>query len=195
MLKKLIIFTLLNVILFASGGYDNGTATGKNKWSLDLTWNPFNKIKFGQSYAVISYGITDRIDLHGYISNHPGNYYTAYSGLFYQFYKSEYLDLATAIGIRKRYNRSWTHLFLPQLLYSYHINNQLSIGGSFVNVKDYQTKKKYSIAIDIAASFKLSYQSKNIDSVSFTLGAFKPTSYSSKTSFLPTYSIDIKFNL
>ncbi|SVD66626.1 uncharacterized protein METZ01_LOCUS419480, partial [marine metagenome] len=55
-------------ILSASGGYDNGTATGKGKVGLDLTWNPFNYFPEGQSYIVLSYGFTDKFDFHSYFS-------------------------------------------------------------------------------------------------------------------------------
>ena len=83
---KLICLLLFFSVLFGSGGFDNGTATGRGKLQLDLTWNPFDKIEFGQTYVIGSYGITDRFDFHGYISRHPEHYYTWYGGLFYQFY-------------------------------------------------------------------------------------------------------------
>lgn len=100
-IKNLIYILVFSSILLGSGAYDNGTATGKGKFGLDLTYNPFNIFKFGQSYAVMSYGITNKFDIHGYISNHNGNYYTYYAGVFYQFYKSNNIDLATSIGFRK----------------------------------------------------------------------------------------------
>ena len=61
-------FHFLSTIAIASGGYDNGTATGKGKLGLDLTWNPFNYFPEGQSYLVLSYGFSDKFDIHGYYS-------------------------------------------------------------------------------------------------------------------------------
>ena len=102
MKRNLTYMILFLSIVFASGGYDNGSSVGKGKFQIDLTWNPFNKINFGQSYIVVSYGVTDKIDIHGYLSNHYENYNTMYLGLFYQFFKSKNIDLATAFGFRKR---------------------------------------------------------------------------------------------
>ena len=95
----IIAFLLMPCCIWGSGGYDNGTATGKGKFQLDLTWNPFDNIKWGQTYAVMSYGITNRLDVHGYISHHVENYQTWYGGIFYQFIDTKRLDIATAIGI------------------------------------------------------------------------------------------------
>ena len=61
-------FLFLNNNLLASGGFDNGTPTGKGKLGLDITINPFNYFKQGQSYIVLSYGITNKIDIHSYYS-------------------------------------------------------------------------------------------------------------------------------
>ena len=89
-MKSILIYLLFfTSFAMCSGAFDNGTATGKGKFKLDLTINPFNKISFGQTYGVISYGITDRIDIHGYISDHSGNFTTIYGGIFYQFFKSD----------------------------------------------------------------------------------------------------------
>ena len=90
--RKLISLSLFCSILFASGGFDNGTATGRGRFKFDLTWNPFDKIDFGQTYCVFSYGITDRFDFHGYFSRHPGPFYTWYAGGFFQFHKSKKID-------------------------------------------------------------------------------------------------------
>ena len=48
-------FIFENHYLYASGGYDNGTATGKDKLGLDITLNPFNYFENGQSFIVLSY--------------------------------------------------------------------------------------------------------------------------------------------
>ena len=98
---KLIYLIISLSILFATGGYDHGTSAGKGNLDLSLTWNPFNYFEHGQSYAVIGYGLTDRLDIHAYYSymKEPinSNYY---GGLFYQLLNSKYFDLSTAIGIR-----------------------------------------------------------------------------------------------
>jgi hypothetical protein len=192
-LKNLISFSLYFSVLFGSGGFDNGTATGKGKFQLDLTWNPYNKIKFGQTYGVISYGLTDKIDFHGYISKDSKNYYTWYSGVFYQFYKSDKIDLATAIGFRKQFNESWTHIFSPQLLYTIKIVENMSISGSLVNVYNYSKKNNYGLAFDLGLNYTIPVKSKIIESVSINIGGFHPAVSSQNTFFLPAYSIDFKF--
>ena len=117
-----IIFLILFVnTVWSSGGYDHGTSTGKSKLQIDLTWNPFNYFENGQSYIVIGYGITNRLDIHGYYCDHS-NYNNGvdsyYYGLFFQFLDSKYLDLATAFGKRKMTNLEYDHFFFPQLLYN-----------------------------------------------------------------------------
>ena len=94
-----VIFHFSPSIVIASGGYDNGTATGKGRLGLDLTWNPFNYFPEGQSYIVASYGFSEKFDIHGYYSIPASGSDNYYLGLFYQFHKNKYLDLATAIGI------------------------------------------------------------------------------------------------
>ena len=97
MLLKLKIQLVLIIILFnstsASGAFDHGTSTGKNKIQIDLTWNPFNYFDYGQNYVVIGYGITNKMDFHAYYADH-GNYNNGvdsyYYGLFYQFIDSKY---------------------------------------------------------------------------------------------------------
>ena len=60
-------FTLLILIniyfsnmVHGSGAFDHGTSTGKGKIQIDLTWNPFNYFKNGQSYIMMGYGILER---------------------------------------------------------------------------------------------------------------------------------------
>lgn len=189
----LIIIFLLPYLTMASGGYDNGTATGKGKFQLDLTWNPFDKIESGQTYAVISYGITNRLDLHGYISHHIDSYQTVYGGLFYQFLDTKRLDIATAIGIRKRSDKNWTDLFMPQLLYTVHITDRSYLGGSFVNITSKKSETKNGTAIDVGIFYKLKYETKRIESIAIGVGGFHPATWQPDSFFLPTYSIDIKF--
>ena len=191
--KKLTCLFLLYSILFGSGGYDNGTATGKGKFQIDLTLNPFDKFEFGQTYSVMSYGITERFDIHGYISRHNGPFYTWYGGLFYQFYKKDKIDLATAIGIRKRFDDTWTHIFSPQILYTVNITEKVKIGGSMVNVYNYTTEKNYGLTFDIALGYTIPLKNSLLESVSINLGGFHPVTWSPDAFFLPTYSLDIKF--
>ena len=193
--QKLICLLLFYSVLFGSGGFDNGTATGKGKFQLDLTWNPFDNIKYGQTYGILSYGITDNFDFHGYFSRHSEPYYTWYFGLFYQFFKSDKIHLATATGIRKRVDKEWTHIFSPQLLFTTIITDKLTLGGSIVNVYDYDSKNNIGVAVDLALGYKINVKSKKIDSITINIGGFHPVTHDElKTYFLPTYSIDFRFN-
>jgi len=194
MKRNLTYMILFLSIVFASGGYDNGSSVGKGKFQIDLTWNPFNKINFGQSYIVVSYGVTDKIDIHGYLSNHYENYNTMYLGLFYQFFKSKNIDLATAFGFRKRMDRNNTQIFAPQLLYTLSLTEKIYLGGSFVNVRNNKFNKDYGTSIDIGLFHRLKFKTKRIKEISIGISAFHPTTWKPKTYFLPTYSIDIKFN-
>ena len=94
--SSIIFFVLFVSMIWASGGYEHGTATGKGKLQIDLTWNPFNYFENGQSYIVIGHGITERLDIHGYYCDH-GNYHNGvdsyYYGLFYQFLDSIFILL------------------------------------------------------------------------------------------------------
>jgi hypothetical protein len=193
MKQNLLCFLLLNSLIFSSGGFDNGTPLMKGKFRLDLTWNPFNVFKNGQSYAVIKYGFNDRINLHGYISDHKLNYKTWYAGVFYNFYSNDKFDLSTAIGLRKRFNRKWNHIFMPQLLYTFHINNKINIGGSFVQVQKFKPQKDSGLAIDLNVSYKLNFENETIQNIKLVLGAFHPSTNIGEQFFYPTYSIDILF--
>ena len=190
--KNLICLIILFTNVFASGAYDHGTAAGKNNWDFSLTLNPFNYFKQGQSYLVVGYGLTNKLDIHGYYSysNNSSNYY---AGFFYQFYNSKRLDLATAFGVRKYQRVSTNHLFLPQLLYSYKINSKIKIGGSFVNIKNMQSlNRNIGISEDVFVIFKIHENKKY--KIDFTLGAFKPVLWKPEQGeWYPTYSLDIKF--
>ena len=107
--SNLISLFLFITIVFGSGGYDHGTSAGKGKWDLSFTWNPFNYFYHGQSYMVLGYGLTDRLDIHGYYSDINKGNSNYYGGLFYQFYKSTSLDISTAVGIRKYINEKTKH--------------------------------------------------------------------------------------
>ena len=198
---------LFSSIILASGAFDNGTSTGKDKIQFDLTWNPFNYFKYGQNYIVISYGLTNSIDLHAYYADHS-NYNNGvdsyYYGIFYQFLDSKYLDLATAIGKRKMMDLDYGHFFFPQLLYNIKLIKNYSIGGSIVIVqKDINQLLKITstdwLAFDIAIFFPLTKyfkKYKNIEEVKIAIGAFR-TGLGNKilenSPQMPTYSLDIKF--
>ncbi len=189
----------LAIPLFGSGGYDHGTSTGKGQLELDFTWNPFNIIDFGQSYLVIGYGLTGRLDVHGYYSRQTDNQDNYYYGIFYQFFDKKYLDLATAIG-KRHYTVSKTNdLFFPQLLYNIKISKELTIGGAFVNIQRISDNALHprGTAFDIALYIPLSNAVKlpnYIDEIKLVLGIFNPGVFESDHGkFLPTYSIDITF--
>ena len=194
-MKKIILIALLLLpcSVWGSGGYDNGTATGKGKFQFDLTWNPFDRFDFGQTYAVMSYGITNKFDVHGYISHHSIGYQTWYGGIFYQFLNLKHLHLATAMGIRRRSDTNLSQIFAPQLLYTTLINERLYIGGSLVDVRDQSSYVRDGVAVDISIFYKLQFETKLIESISIGVGGFHPATWTPSTYFLPTYSIDFKF--
>ena len=208
MAKKTKLLTLLlPILLMASGGYDHGTSAGKGNWDISLTWNPFNYFEQGQSYAIFGYGLTNRLDIHGYYSyTHKGND-NYYGGFSYQFYKSKRIDLSTAIGVRKYRKESTTHIFLPQLLYTIRLNERIGIGGSFVDVrsaslfdnstrdKDTSTgsvQGKLGVAKDVFLMVNI-YENEKYK-IDITAGGFSPVLWEPKSGdWYPTYSIDIKF--
>ena len=208
-INHLIIFFLSFFIvnLSASGGYDHGTSTGKDKIQIDLTWNPFNYFEYGQSYLVFGYGITNRIDIHGYYSDH-GNFHKGvdsyYYGLFYQFMDSQYLDLATAIGRRRIKDLSYSHIFFPQVLFNLKLGRDYTLGGSLVNVKADSKSPLIKIenkwlTFDIALFIpikKYVSEIKIIDEIKIGIGIFsnRLNKESDSPIYLPTYSIDIKLN-
>ena len=134
-MKIILIIVFLTVVpLLPSGGYDHGTSTGKGLLELDFTWNPFNIFDQGQSYVVLGYGFTDRLDVHGYYSIHTEGFHTYYAGLFFQFLKSDKVDLATAVGTRINRKNKNSDLFFPQLLYTIKLKDGYSVSGCFMNI-------------------------------------------------------------
>jgi len=200
--QYLIILSLAIVPLFPSGGYDHGTSTGKGLLELDFTWNPFNYFEQGQSYVVLGYGLKDRLDIHGYYSIHAENFHTYYAGLFYQFLKSEKVDLATAAGMRINRKNKNRHLFFPQLLYTIKLKGEYSVGGSFVYIMDDENQSFESIPLAMDVTFfiplsrYLSYPDI-IKDLKLGVGLFNPVTNRALDSkqFIPTYSIDIKFGI
>ena len=200
MKKYFIILSLAVVPLYPSGGYDHGTATGKGLLELDFTLNPFNIFEQGQSYVVLGYGVTDRLDIHGYYSIHTEGFHTYYTGFFYQFLRSNKLHLATAAGMRINRENKNSDLFFPQLLYTINLKNGYSVGGSFVNIMDdvNQPVKSMPLVMDVALFIPLSRYLSLPDSVKdlkLGIGMFNPVTNSAVDpgKFIPTYSIDIKF--
>ena len=189
MKSKLIYFFFFNTFLFASGGYDNGSSAGKGLFDFSLTINPFNYFDNGQSYIIIGYGINDQIDFqtyYSYLHNGKDNYYF---GALYQFYESNRLDLSTAIGIRKYTNETKSNFFIPQLLYNLKINNRLSIGGSFVNIRE--KNKNLGVAKDIFMMFD--FYENNEYKLGFTFGGFNPVLWEPDFGeWYPTYSFEVK---
>ena len=200
MKQYLVILSLAVVPIFSSGGYDHGTATGKGLLELDFTWNPFNLLEQGQSYVVLGYGLTDRLDIHGYYSIHTEGFHTYYAGLFFQFLNSNKIDLATAAGIRVNKKNKKNNLFFPQLLYNLKLKDGFSVGGSIVNIMGdvNQSVESMSLAMDIAFFIPLNHYLSlpdYIKDLKLGVGLFNPVTNSAVDpgKFIPTYSIDIKF--
>jgi len=194
----LIILALFHFLLiekvFASGAYDKGTATGKGRFELSITINPLGIVPYGQNYAVLSYGINNKIDLVTYYSSHQNGTKSQYLGAFYQFFHSERLDLATALGVRYK-NSSKLDFFAPQLLYNYHINNNYSLGGSIVKVIENNNIKERGTAIDITLYKKMNSLINNkIKDAYIGFGVFKNSTAELKEDKLYLhYSIDFIF--
>lgn len=190
--------TVFSQTLYASGAYDKGTATGKNRFELSLTYNPIGLVPYGQNYAVLSYGISKNTDIVTYYSKHQNGTRSQYIGGLYQFFKSDRVDLATAIGIRNT-NSKKNDIFFPQILYNYKLPSQLSLGGSIVKVLELDSQKDLGNAIDISLYFPM----KRVESINdkieeafFSVGVFKNTqSNVFKDELYFHYSVDIIFSI
>ncbi len=195
---------MYNHTSFASGGYDNGTPAGKGNLDIDITINPLKYFGYGQSYVVWGYGLTKRIDFHGYASRAASGVDQLYCGFMYNFISNKYLDLSTAFGLRFR--QGTIHSFFPQLLYTIKLPKGFDIIGSsvlvyyttekFKNVNSYNTvQDKYTggVTYDIAvrAPLPIKKMPSFIRQIKFALGAFRGVSHN----WYPTYSIDFSFNL
>jgi len=191
-------------IAFSSGGYDNGTPAGKRHLNLDFTINPLNYFKYGQSYVVWGYGLTNKLDFHGYAARPASGINQIYGGLMYNFISNKYLDLSTAIGLRFR--KGAVDPFFPQLLYTIKLPKGFDIIGSvvlvyytdqkFKNITSYDVVRdnyKPGVTFDIALRLPLPVKKLPafIEDAKFTIGAFRGVSYK----WYPTYSVDIRFNL
>jgi hypothetical protein len=204
--KKLLIILFLvhNNNSIASGGYDNGTPAGKGHLDIDITYCPTKYIKYGQSYIVWGYGLTKRIDFHGYASRSASGINQIYCGFMYNFLSKKYLDLSTAFGLR--FMNGAVHSYFPQLLYTIKLPKGFDIIGSNVlvsytsekykNVTSYKIARdvyKMGITYDIALRIPLPIKKMPafIKQAKFAIGAFRGVS----RNWYPTYSIDLHFNL
>ena len=88
---------------------------------------------YGQNYAVLSYGLGHKLDIVSYYSSHKNGTQSQYLGLLYQFFESQKLDLATAVGLRHQNDGKWD-IFAPQILYNFKLSKDYSFGGSLVSV-------------------------------------------------------------
>ena len=177
-------------IAHASGGYDNGAPAGKGNLDIDLTFNPGDKIESGQSYLVWGFGLTDRLDFHGYVSHEANGTNQIYYGLMYNLYSNDWLDLSTAVGLRHR--SGVTDIFLPQLLYTIKLPQDFDIIGSAVSVYNVTEGYTRGVAHDIALRIPVStkYTPSIVKNAKFSLGAFRGAG---KTKWNPTYSLDLQF--
>ena len=190
---------LFNSRIYASGAYDNGSSNGKGIIGFDITWNPFNYFSKGQSYLVMSYGFTEKLDFHGYYSYSAKENDNYYLGMFYQYFNNKYLDIATAIGIRQYIPKSEKHIFVPQFLYTLHLFRGIRIGGSIIGIRKIDKisnllGKAFDIAL-IIPIIKNNPKEKGLKTIDFCLGAFKPALWVPKTDFHPVFSIDFKYKL
>ncbi len=200
MFKNIILIILISIFpVFASGGYDHGTSTGKGQLELDFTWNPFNLIESSPSVIAFGYGLTNRLDIHGRYSYHSDSEDHYYYSLFYQFADTKYLDLATAIGIRQYKESNIKDLFFPQLSYNVKFYKDLTIGGAFVDKRRIVDKKLQSdrTAFNIAVYYPLSSVvklPKYVHEIKIALGVYNSGVFGSdRGDFNPTYSIDVTF--
>jgi hypothetical protein len=189
--KTKLLTLLLPIFLVASGGYDHGTSAGKGNWDISLTWNPFNYFEQGQSYVVLGYGLTKQLDIHGYYSTTHNGGDNYYGGLSYQFLNTPFLDLSTAVGMRAYTDNSNLHLFLPQLLYTLKLSENIRVGGSFVDIRSQELETSKGIASDMFLIVNIYDNEKyNID---ITVGGFNPVLWEPEDEeWYPTYSLDIK---
>ena len=79
------------------------------------------------------------------------------------------------------------------MLYTRKIANNIRIGGSVLNVRNYESSENYGLTFDIALGYKIPFQSEKVESITINFGGFHPATWEPDTFFLPTYSIDIKF--
>ena len=185
-IRLIYLFFFCGTLFGEVGGFDNGTSSGKGNLDISLTWNPNNFFENGQDYIVLGYGMSKNIDLNYYYSHskYTDNYYY---GISYQFYRSSKLDLSTGLGVRNYTDKTLSHLFYPQLLFSYKINHKFNFGGSLVDIRCRNGKNSEGIAYDVFLRFLIKKK------IFFTIGAFNPVLWKSQFGdWHPTYSIVFK---
>ena len=106
-LLKLIYLFIFATILFADGGFDSGTSAGKGNFDISLTLNNDMIFPQGQSYIVLGYGLTDKLDIASYYSKSTENGSNYYTGILYQFIDNSRMDISSAFGIRKFSDNIW----------------------------------------------------------------------------------------
>ncbi|HMZ01566.1 MAG TPA: hypothetical protein PLW24_19110 [Burkholderiaceae bacterium] len=174
---------------WAAGGYDQGTPAGRGNLDLDFTLNPGDRVKNGQSYVVWGYGLTDRLDFHGYLSHEAGGTDQIYYGLMLNVFGGPWLDLSTAVGLRHRDGD--THLLFPQLLYTIKLPRDFDVIGSVTRVRNNSTGRSGLPTLDVALRIPLpdDWRPSLAKSWKLDLGVFR----NSAGSWNPTYSVDFKF--
>jgi hypothetical protein len=191
MSKNIVIFYILTTInIYATGGYDNGSAVGDGNLGLDFTLNPMDIVPYGQSYVTWNYGLSSYSSFHGYLSHEAKDGDNQiYYGLKYTFFENKNWDLATAFGFRDR--KSKRYIYMPQLLYTYKLLNGYDIGGSVVSVYNMSQSDYLGTTYDIAFRFPIEFNflKKYAKDIKFALGAFR----SASGRLHPTYSIDFRF--
>ncbi|NOY66773.1 MAG: hypothetical protein GXP13_05110 [Gammaproteobacteria bacterium] len=181
---------LISQFAYASGGYDNGTPAGKGNLDIDITLNPGDRIRNGQSYVVWGYGLTDKLDFHGYVSHEASGTNQIYYGLMYNFFSNSRFDLSTAFGLRHR--KGIVDAIFPQFLYTIKLKKGFDIIGSSVLV--YNTKQKFTVGTTLDVALRIPVPKSLTPSfakdVKVAVGAFRGAT---TTKWYPTYSIDFRF--
>jgi hypothetical protein len=153
--------------------------------------------------VVLGYGLTKRLDIHGYYSATHNGGVNYYGGLSYQFLNTPFLDLSTAVGMRAYTDNSDLHLFMPQLLYTVKLSGRISVGGSLVNIRSVSNSRrdkdtstgsvqgKFGVTKDVFLMVNIFENEKY--KIDITAGGFNPVLWEPKSGdWYPTYSIDIK---
>ena len=201
--KYILLASLLpSSLAYASGGYDHGTPAGKGNLDLDVTINPGDLYSGGprrlydkgQTYVVWGYGLTDRLDFHGYVSHEAAGTNQVYYGLMYNFYSSDWMDLSTAVGARHRLQQ--VDAIAPQLLYTFKLPERFEVAGSFTNVHNTNGGNGRGRTFDIALRIPVPKDMipSSIKDIKVAVGLFKNASNQwNPSAWYPTYSVDFKF--
>lgn len=178
-----------NTSAYASSGYDNGSSAGKGALDLDFTLNPGDIIDNGQSYVVSGYGITKKIDFHGYLAHEAEGVKQVYYGLMYNFISNDILDASTALGLRHREDEA--HVIFSQLLYTIKLPNDFDIIGNSVVVFNSDDNTGLGVTFDIAIRIPVpqKYTPSFLKQAKIVIGGSRNTG----KKWFPTYNLDLKF--